>query len=157
MFFRREKAKVPTLQERLETLRSQGFAVESVPSGGTRVSRNGCAAILEDKGGPHPHVNKAGVIIGGELGFLVNGGYQMFFRTPSGRTQPAISTQLHALHSFEEDLKEALGLTSLYNESLGTTSDQHLYDRVVNRDDGVPQRPWEKRPPQSTSKSLKSV
>ncbi len=145
MFFRREKAKVPTFQERLETLRSLGFTVENNPSGGSRVSRKYCAAILEDKGGPYPHVNKSGLVIGNELGFLVNGGYQMFFRTPSGRTEPAISSQLHALHDFEEDLKEALGLTSLYNESLGTTSDQHLYDRVVARDKGVPPRPWDRK------------
>jgi hypothetical protein len=40
-------------------------------------------------------------------------------------------------------LKEALGLTSLYNEGLGTTSNAHLYDRVEDRDHGVPTRPWE--------------
>jgi hypothetical protein len=145
MFFRREKPKIPTFQERLDSLRSQGYTVETAASGGYRVSRNGCAAILEDRGGPHPHVNKSGVLIGNELGFLVNGGYQMFLRTPSGRTLPALAPQLHALHNFDEDLKEALGLTSLYNESLGTTSDQHLYDRVVARDKGVPPRPWERK------------
>jgi hypothetical protein len=145
MFFRREKPKTPTFQERLDTLRSLGFTVESAPSGGSRVSRNGCAAVLEDKAGSYPHVNKSGIIIGDELGFMVNGGYQMFFRTPSGRTVPAIASQLHALHEFEEDLKEALGLTSLYNESLGTTADQHLYDRVVSRDKGVPARPWDRK------------
>jgi hypothetical protein len=145
MFFRREKPKVPTFQERLATLLPLGFNVESAPSGGWSVSRNGCAAILEDTGGPYPHVNKAGIVIGDELGFMVNGGYQMFFRTASGRTVPAVPAQLHALHDFEEDLKEALGLTSLYNESLGTTADQHLYDRVVSRDRGVPPRPWERK------------
>jgi len=145
MFFRREKPKVPTFQERLETLRSLGFNVESAVSGGWHVSRNGCAAILEDKGGPYPHVNKAGIVIGEELGFMVNGGYQMFFRTASGKTVPAVPAQLHALHDFEEDLKEALGLTSLYNESLGTTADQHLYDRLVSRDQGIPPRPWERK------------
>jgi hypothetical protein len=31
-------------------------------------------------------------------------------------------------------LKEALGLVSLYNEGLGTTFDQHMYDRVKGRD-----------------------
>ena len=147
MFFRREKIKIPAFQQRLETVRALGFAVESEPSGLARVSRGGCAAILEDRGGEYPHVNKAGVIVGNEIGFLVNGGYQMFLRTPSGRTEPALSNELRALHAFEEDLKEGLGLTSLYNESLGTTSDQHLYDRVVNRDKGVPARPWERARP----------
>jgi hypothetical protein len=145
MFFRRQKTTVPTFQERLDTLRSLGFTVENEPGGGSRVSRNGCAAVLEDRGGPYSHVNKAGILIAKELGFMVNGGYQMFFRTLRGQTQPALAEQLHALHDFEEDLKEALGLTSLYNESLGTTADQHLYDRIVSRDKGVPVRPWERK------------
>ena len=58
---------------------------------------------------------------------------------------PALAPQLQALHRFEEDLKEGLGLISLYNEGLGTTSDLHLYDRVRGRDAGV-HRPWERKP-----------
>jgi hypothetical protein len=50
---------------------------------------------------------------------------------------------LKALHEFEEDLKEGLGLESLYNESLGTVSTYYLYDRVKDRDRGVPKRVWE--------------
>ncbi len=144
MFFRHHKTKVPTFQERLDTLRPLGFTVENEPGGGLRVTRNGCAAVLEDRGGPYPHVNRAGILIGNELAFMVSGGYQMFFRTLGGVTQPALAEQLHALHNFEEDLKEALGLTSLYNESLGTTADQHMYDRIVGRDKGVPVSPWER-------------
>ena len=86
--------------------------------------------MIEDRPGQHPRVNKAGFVLGDEIGLLVNRGYQMFWRTPSGRTAPALATHLKALHAFEEDLKEGLGLPSLYNESLGTTSDLHLYDRV---------------------------
>ena len=33
------------------------------------------------------------------------------------------------------DLREALG-ASLYNQSLGTTSEAHMYDRVADRDRG---------------------
>lgn len=80
--------------------------------------------------------------MGDEIGLLVHGGYQMFFITPSKRRAPALAGQLMALHRFEEDLKEALDLRSLYNEGLGTTCDLHLYDRVEERDEGV-QRPWE--------------
>ena len=131
--------------ERLRRTIRTGRSIIFAGSGITRASRYGCAAVLEDRGGPHPHVNKAGILIGNEIGFLVMGGYQSFLRTASGRTEPALAEQLHALHDFEEDLKEALGLTSLYNESLGTTADQHMYDRVVNRDRGVPVRPWERK------------
>jgi leucyl-tRNA synthetase len=42
--------------------------------------------------------------------------------------------QLKALHAFEEDLTEALGLESLYNTSLGTTNDFHVYDRLAGRE-----------------------
>jgi hypothetical protein len=54
-----------------------------------------------------------------------------------------VASDLKLIHNFQEDLREALGLTSLYNESLGTVSNQYLYDRVVDRDRGVPVRPWE--------------
>ena len=57
----------------------------------------------------------------------------------------AQATHLKNLHSFEEDLREGLGLTSLYNESLGTTTDLHMYDRVEHRDEGDVRRPWEDR------------
>ena len=81
--------------------------------------------------------------MGSEIGSLVDGGYQKFFRTPSGKTKPATAAELKAIHDFEEDLKEALGLESLYNESLGTVSTFYLYDRVKDRDHGVPKRVWE--------------
>jgi hypothetical protein len=70
----------------------------------------------------------------------------MFWKAPSGRRVPALASQLKSLHAFEEDLKEALGLTSLYNQGLGTTSDLHLYDRVEHRDQGDAQRPWDTKP-----------
>jgi hypothetical protein len=143
MFFRREKPHQWTFDERLENVRKAGFTVETETPGRARVSRDGCAAVIEDRPADRPHVNQAGVLIGNEIGLLVNGGYQMFLRAPSGRIAPARAVQLKALHEFEEDLKEALGLVSLYNESLGTTSDQHLYDRILNRDRGVPKRPWD--------------
>jgi hypothetical protein len=53
---------------------------------------------------------------------------------------------LKALQSFSEELKEALGLPSLYNESLGTVSESYHYDRIENRDKPPvdrPKRPWE--------------
>jgi len=100
-------------------------------------------AVIEDHPGQRPHIHKAGLIAGDEIGALVNGGYQVFWRTPSGKRLPALATHLKALHAFEEDLKEGLGLTSLYNEGLGTTSDVHLYDRVEHRDEPPAPKPWE--------------
>ena len=73
----------------------------------------------------------------------MDGGFQKFFQTPSGKRQPATADELKALHAFEEDLKEGLGEESYYNDSLGTVSAFYLYDRVKDRDRGVPKRVWE--------------
>ena len=100
---------------------------------------------MEDAGGGKVTIGKAGVLVGPEIAHLVHGGYQMFLRTPSGREVPALADQLKALHAFDEDLCEGLGLTSLYNVSLGTTCDDHLYDRVKDRDRTHALRPWEKK------------
>lgn len=142
MFFRREKTRVLSFDEHIQLLKQAGFAAQ--PSdGSTKVIKRNCAAILKDTGGAHPLIGKAGIVIGDEIGLLVDGGFQKFFQTPGGRKEPAQATHLKALHAFEEDLKESLGLISLYNESLGTISELHLYDRVQNRDRGVPKRVWE--------------
>jgi hypothetical protein len=85
----------------------------------------------------------AGWLVRGEIGALTDSGYQKFFLTRSGHRQPALASDLKALHDFQEDLREALGQTSLYNESLGTVSTFYLYDRVKDRDHGVPKRAWE--------------
>ena len=133
MFFRREKPRKVTFADRLETLRQAGFQVQA---DGSRATANkfGAAATLEDKGDEPPAVDKAGILVGKEIGLLVDGGYQKFFMTPSGRKVPALAEHLKALHDFQEDLREGLGLVSLYNQGLGTTFDQHMYDRVKGRD-----------------------
>ncbi|HEX6895507.1 MAG TPA: hypothetical protein VF146_09550 [Bryobacteraceae bacterium] len=144
MFFRREKPHEPTFGERIAGLKTFGFSSKSLDSQRAQVNREGIAAVVEDRPSLRPHVNRAGLSIGDEIGLLVNRGYQMFWRTPSGKQMPAQASQLKALHAFEEDLKEGLGLPSLYNESLGTTSDLHLYDRVEDRDRGV-HKPWQQK------------
>src|SRR3981081_881848 len=86
-----------------------------------------------------------GYLIGSEISKLVNRGYQQFLKT-SKTEVPASADHLKALHSFAEELKVALGLPSLYNESLGTVSESYQYDRVENRDKAAverPKRPWE--------------
>ncbi len=143
MFFRRETPHVYTFTERMEGLKKLGFAVKPLDSKRAQLSRDGIGAVVEDRGGAHLHVNKAGLIAGDEIGLLVNGGYQMFWKTLTGKRVPAQAKQLRALHNFGEDLKLGLGLTSLYNEGLGTTSDLHLYDRVEHRDLGDSHKPWE--------------
>ena len=142
MFFRRQRTRIPAFEERLESLRGAGFTTR--PDGSmTRAERNGYAAMIEDNPDGKPRVGRVGLIAGREIGVLVDAGYQKYFQTPTGVRVPALAEHLRALHDLSEDLKEALGLTSLYNESLGTVCGKHLYDRVEDRDEGVPRRPWE--------------
>jgi hypothetical protein len=142
MFFRRERAKTPTTTERSEELRRAGYSIAQ--SGGeTRVSRDGFAVDLREQSGAFQAAGRAGILMGDEIAVLVDGGFQKFFHSPSGKKVPATADQLKGLHDFAEDLKEALGMKSLYNESLGTVSTFYLYDRVKDRDRGVPKRIWE--------------
>ena len=143
MFFRREAPKKTTFSERLDGLRNSGFTVATLPGGAVRVSRGDTAVDLRDEEGVARPVAPAGILICGEIGALVDGGYQKFFRTAAGTKKPALAEELKALHEFEEDVREALGKESLYNESLGTVSTFYLYDRVKDRDRGVPKRVWE--------------
>lgn len=146
MFFRREKVHTLSFQERVDNLKKLGFSVASEASGRVRVSNgSGYAAVIADAGEGKPKIEDSGILVGNEIGILVNAGYQMFFRTPSGKKLPALAEQLKALHAFDEDLREGLGMTSLYNEGLGTTSERHLYDRVECRDVPHPKKAWEKK------------
>ena len=143
MFFRRERPTVRNFQEKLNTLKSAGFTLTSTTSGASRVTRGGYALDLRETAGEVAVEDRAGVLTGDEIGVLVDGGYQKFFLTPSGQKRPALAEDLKALHDFEEDVKESLGMKSLYNESLGTVSTLYQYDRVKDRDRGVPKRIWE--------------
>jgi hypothetical protein len=126
----------------MDNLRKAGMAVTTLADGRTRATRDICAVDLKEENGT-VRVGRAGIQMGDEIGALVDGGYQKFFRTPGGANKPALADELKALHNFEEDLRQGLGEESLYNESLGTVSTFYLYDRVKDRDAGVPKRVWE--------------
>ena len=143
MFFRRERPRAATFSERINDLRAAGFTV-ALMGGAQRVTRAECAVDLVEKDGAASALHRAGILVGAEIGALIDGGYQKFFRTPGGKQKPALAAELKALHDFEEDLKETLGQDSYYNESLGTVSTYYLYDRVTDRDRGVPKRVWER-------------
>jgi hypothetical protein len=147
MFFRRERTKKLTFEDHMSAARAAGFKTESVGGGKTRIERNGVAAVFEAGSDNVPRVvERAGVVIGKEIGTLTDGGFQKFFTTPSGKRKPALAEELKEIQDFQEDLREALGLESLYNESLGTVSNLYLYDRVEGRDRGLHNRPWDAAP-----------
>lgn len=144
MFFRRKAVTQSTFEDRMRRAQQAGFTIERRPNGQVRISRSCVAAMLEDKGTGAPRiVLRAGLLLGDEIASLVDGGFQKFFQTPDGKRKPALADDLRAIHEFEQDLREALGLISLYNEALGTVSTLYLYDRVEDRDRGAPKRAWE--------------
>jgi hypothetical protein len=71
---------------------------------------------------------------------LVDRGYQKFLATSHFQI-PATAAMLQAIHLFEEELSQLIGGISLYNESLGTTSDLYLYDRLQGREAPEPAEP----------------
>ena len=143
MFFRRKTPKKITFEDRMEELRKAGFTVKPV-GGRVMVIRDCYAVVLEDVPEGLPRVvERAGILMESGIAKLIDGGFQKFFLAPDGSKKPALASELKGIHAFQEDLREALGLESLYNESLGTVSTQYLYDRVKDRDRGVPKRAWE--------------
>ena len=99
-----------------------------------QVRKFGCAAeIAAAPDGTTELLARPGWMLNGVISRLVDRGYQKFLKTPQTEI-PATAEHLHAIHEFSEELKEAAGATSLYNESLGTTSDRYLYDRVKGRE-----------------------
>jgi len=145
MFFRRASPKQWTFDDRIASLSEYKFQAKRESGGSALVIRDGCGARVEDAGDGQVKVDKAGVLVANEIALLVNRGYQMFLRTPSGKELPALASHLEKLHAFDEDLREGLGITSLYNLSLGTTTDKHLYDRLEERDEPSHPHPWDKK------------
>lgn len=143
------KTKSRTYEEAVAWLRDHGFELLEAPGVQNRVflKKYNCSAAIErtEDGGVRIFAYP-GYLIQGEIAKLVNRGYQQFFKTSKAEA-PATAEQLKALHQFTEELKEATGAPSLYNESLGTVSADYSYDRVVDRDEPAserPPRPWEK-------------
>jgi len=65
---------------------------------------------------------------------LEDRGYQKFWRHGSTRF-PIRKAELQTLHRFDEEVRQTLGLCSLYNESLGSTCARTEYDRLEGRAD----------------------
>ncbi|MGH9608576.1 MAG: hypothetical protein ACRD34_02785 [Bryobacteraceae bacterium] len=142
MLFRRERPKILTFSERVDLLREAGFASETLPDGRVKITKNGIGAVIGDEGKNQLEIERAGVLLRSEIAVLLNRGFQMFLEAPSGHRIAATADHLKALHQFEDDVKDALGLINLYNTSLGTTSRRHMYDRVFKRDIGAQPMPW---------------
>jgi len=142
------KLEQKTYDDALGYFRDHGFDVLEAPGTAGRVflkKYSVSAAIQKDGDTGIKIFAYPGYLVGSEISKLVNKGYQQFLKT-SKTEVPATADHLKALHAFSEELKEALGLPSLYNESLGTVSESYQYDRIVDRDKPEAERkkrPWQ--------------
>jgi hypothetical protein len=141
------KVEERTYEDAVNWLRDHGFDLIEAPGTPGRVflrKYNVSSAIQKNGDAGVKIFAYPGYLIGSEISKLVNKGYQQFLKT-SKTEVPATADHLKALQQFTEELKEGLGLPSLYNESLGTVSESYHYDRVKDRDEpeaARPKRPW---------------
>lgn len=134
-------------EQTISQLQAHGFEAKEYPqiAGGMLVTKHGAGSVLvASPGAPAAFAIGPGILVRGEVGRLLDRGYQKFIKT-SQYEIPATATQLQAIHAFSEELKQVCGSISLYNESLGTTSDVYQYDRLQGREDEQvqPGSPWE--------------
>jgi len=129
-----------TFNDVLVLLGSQRFDVAPAQDGAKRtpnavqVRKYGCAAeIAAAPDGTVEILARPGWLLNGEIARIVDRGYQKFLKT-SKMEIPATAEPLRAIHEFTEELNEAIGATSLYNQALGTTSNVYNYDRVQGRE-----------------------
>src|SRR6266571_2859028 len=134
--------------EAVSWLREHQFDVLEAPGTTNRifVKKYNCSAAIQKNDDDGVKIFAyPGYLVGSEIAKLVNRGYQQFLKTTKTEV-PATADHLKALHQFTEELKEAIGAPSLYNESLGTVSESYAYDRIEQRDKpeaSRAKRPWE--------------
>jgi len=127
-------------EQTISQLKEHGFEATDYPqiAGAMLVTKHGAGAVLvAAPGAPAAFAVGPGIVVRGEVGRLLDRGYQKFIKT-SQYEIPATAVQLQSIHAFSEELKQVSGSISLYNESLGTTSDVYQYDRLQGREDEQP-------------------
>lgn len=129
-----------TFNDVVALLGGQRFDVAPAQDGAKRtpnavqVRKYGCAAeIAAAPNGTVEILARPGCLLNGEIARLLDRGYQKFLKT-SKLEIPATADHLRSIHEFTEELNEAIGATSLYNQALGTTSNVYNYDRVQGRE-----------------------
>ena len=135
-----KKPPTRTFNDVLALLGGQRFDVAPAQEGARRtpnavqVRKYGCAAnIAAAPDGSVEILARPGWLLNGEIARLLDRGYQKFIKT-SKLEIPATADHLRSIHEFTEELNEAIGGTTLYNEALGTTSNIYNYDRVEGRE-----------------------
>ena len=123
----------------IERLKEADFLVHAEGSGvriQLQISKHGCGAVLEASGSGEPRFAvRPGLETKQGLAHLIDRGFQKFWQEGEWQV-PALSTQLKALHRFDQDLRAVMAVTALYNEALGTVSSRYVYDRLEGREKG---------------------
>jgi len=125
-------------QARVELLSGKGFLVRS--SGGVvRIEKYDCGAELrKTPSGRYQMTVIPCIMSQGQFTRLWDAGYQKFLLTHEGTKYPIRVNQLAQLRLFNEELRTALGVSTYYNEALGSTCHYSVYDRVKGRQGDVP-------------------
>ena len=127
-----ETAAAQDVQKQFE---QAGFAVTDAPRR-IEVKKSGCVAYLQKQGGNWIYSGPPYFVIRGINCELEDRGYQKFWYSKAdGKRFPIRKVDLEILHRFDEEVRYLLGLTSLYNESLGSTNARTAYDRLTGRPD----------------------
>ena len=126
-------------QAQVESLGAKGFVVRS--SGGVaRIEKYNCGAELrrDSDGADFRMTIIPSIMLQGQFTHLWDAGYQKFLLTNEGKKFPIRVAQLGELRRFNEELRTALGVSTYYNEALGSTCQYSVYDRVKGRVGDVP-------------------
>ena len=113
-----------------------GFVVSDDQTDKIEVKKDGFVAFLRKQAGKLVYLAPPFLVVHGINCELEDRGYQKFwYSKPEGKRFPIRKVDLEILHRFDEEVRHILGLTSLYNESLGSTNARTAYDRLTGRPD----------------------
>ena len=118
----------------LETLRAHGLTFPhsrgaELPTGEQVRSRSDLVPSNDVNGGPAAFVEHPGILLRGEVARLLDRGYQKFIKTHQYELPATAASCMPS--NIQRGADEADRRHSLYNQSLGTTSDLYEYDRCA--------------------------
>jgi hypothetical protein len=134
MSAKKGSAAVIDINTSIDRLKAAGFTTADRGNGQVLIGKHGCGAVIQrSPAGDVQFVLRPGLLSGEAIAHLLDRGFQKYWQSGE-RSLPATAAQLKALHLFEQDLMALMGMTSLYNQSLGTVSSRYVYDRIEGRE-----------------------
>jgi hypothetical protein len=125
-----------TAQDIQKRFEQAGFVVSTSQGGRIEVKKLACVAYVGNEEGKAVYIAPPYFVVRGIKCELEDRGYQKFwYAKAEGKRFPIRKVDLEVLHRFDEEVRYILGLTSLYNESLGSTNARTVYDRLTGRPD----------------------